>query len=488
MMLRAIPLSSLGLVTALALIPSEWVRGQFVEPDVTVLHEFTGTGTFGWAVADLADIDGDGVKEAIIGAPMYGATPRFAGQVTVYSGRTGALLHTFTGATANWQLGYAVADAGDVDGDGLHDIIAGAPILGAGRAQVFSGAPSGALLWTVNGETTGDRFGAAVCSAGDIDGDGHADFAVGALSHGGAGRVYVFSGATGLLLRSMDGTSGSNFGAGLALAGDVNQDGKADLIVGAPHAGPSPFGRAYVFSGLDGSLLLPPLAPDAPTTGAFGTFFVAGVGDVNGDGVIDLYVGDYANTVNGPGSGKAFVYSGLDGSLIRTFAGSSGSGLGPGRGAGDVNGDGHADLIIGSYTSSGGASSAGKIEIYSGADGSLLRSMTSTLANIQLGFDAVGLGEVNSDCAIDFLCSAANGNRVYIIGGNPTLIPGDLNCDCLVNASDIVPFVLALLDPAAYQSGYPGCDIHRADVNGDSVIDGRDISEMIRRLLPPPGP
>lgn len=474
---------TLALAFILPLCHPALAPAQFIEPDVSILQNWTGAGTFGWAVADLADIDGDGVKEAIIGAPKFGATPRFAGKVTVYSGRTGALLHTFTGAVANWQLGYAVADAGDVDADGIHDIIAGAPILGAGRAQVFSGA-TGALLWTVTGEASGDSFGAAVCSAGDVDGDGHAEFVVGATGHGGTGRVYLYSGATGLLIRSFDGTSGSGFGAGVSLAGDINHDGIQDIIVGAPAAGPIPQGRAYVYSGADGSLLLPPLTPDTPTTSAFGIFFVAGVGDVNADGTPDLYVGDYNDSTNGAGSGKAYVFSGADGSLLRTFIGATGAGMGPGRGAGDINRDGHSDLIIGSYTSSAGAPTAGRIEIYSGADGSVLRTLTHTISGSQLGFDAVGLGDVNGDCSPDFLCSAAAGNRVYLIAGSPALVPGDLNCDCLVSAADIAPFVLALVDPAAYLAANPGCDIQRADLNGDTLIDGSDVAELIRRLVP----
>ena len=472
------------LITAIAFLFPVAAHAQFVEPDVTVLQNWTGTGTFGWAVADMADIDGDGVREAIIGAPTFGTSPRTAGRVFVRSGRTGAILFTFTGTVANAQLGYAIADAGDVNGDGVSDIIAGAPLFGKGRAQVFSGA-DGSVIWTIDGEVSGDTFGSAVCSAGDIDGDGHSDFAVGAPAHASStGRVYIYSGATGLLIRSYDGTSGSRFGVGIALAGDINHDGKPDIIVGAPHGGTSPFGRAYVYSGADGSLLLPPLTPDTATTSAFGVFFVAGVGDVNADGTPDLYVGDYNDSTNGAGSGKAYVFSGADGSLLYTFIGPAGAGLGPGRGAGDINRDGHADLIIGSYTSSAGGPTAGKIEVYSGADGSVLRTITHTIAGSQLGFDAVGLGDVNGDCSPDFLCSAANGNRVYVIAGSPIPIPGDLNCDCQVNTSDIAPFVLALLDPAAYQLANPSCDIHRADLNGDTLIDGSDVAELVRRLVP----
>jgi hypothetical protein len=82
-----------------------------------------------------------------------------------------------------------------------------------------------------------------------------------------------------------------------------------------------------------------------------------------------------------------------------------------------VNGDGRPDLIVGSYTSSAGAFQAGKVQIFSGATGGLLRTITSTVENEQLGFDAVGLGDTNRDGLPDEIVSAANGNHVYIVAG-----------------------------------------------------------------------
>ena len=130
------------------------------------------------------------------------------------------------------------------------------------------------------------------------------------------------------------------------------------------------------------------------------------------------YVSDYADNGAGTGAGAAFVYSGVDGSLLYRIDGSGpGEGLGPGREAGDVNGDGVQDLAIGSYTSSDGAPNAGKVQIFSGVDGSLLRTITSTTANEELGFDAVGVGDTNGDGIPDLLVSAAQGDTVYLIAG-----------------------------------------------------------------------
>jgi hypothetical protein len=119
------------------------------------------------------------------------------------------------------------------------------------------------------------------------------------------------------------------------------------------------------------------------------------------------------------------VYSGTDGSLIHTFNPPPlvQAGLGCGRGAGDVNHDGHADLLIGHYTSSQGATTAGKAVLYSGKDGSILRNITSTTSGENFGFDAVGVGDTNGDGFTDLLVSAASQSRVYLIAGISHVAP-----------------------------------------------------------------
>jgi hypothetical protein len=151
----------------------------------------------------------------------------------------------------------------------------------------------------------------------------------------------------------------------------------------------------------------------APATGGqFGSFFVSSLTDLTGDGIPDVYVGDYADAA---GSGRPVVLSGSDGSEVFAWPGSTGAGAGPGRGAGDVNGDGVDDLAVGHYQF--GADGAGKVEVRSGADGALLRTITSTTPGENLGFDAVGIGDVNDDGRPDLLVSAAAGETVYVIAG-----------------------------------------------------------------------
>ena len=93
--------------------------------------------------------------------------------------------------------------------------------------------------------------------------------------------------------------------------------------------------------------------------------------------------------------------------------------MGPGRSAGDVNGDGVPDLIVGNYTSSDGAPAAGKVQVFSGATGARLRTITSTTPQENLGFDAVGIGDTNGNGTPDFLISAANRDTVYVVDGSP---------------------------------------------------------------------
>lgn len=449
---------------ALSLLGLSAARADFVEPEVVVIHTLTGEAagdSFGWAVSGLRDIDGDGVTDLIVPAPFNDAAGASAGRVYVYSGSSGALLHTITGARVGASLGFAVGDAGDVDGDGLPDVVVGAsgPATHTGSVAVYSGA-DGQLIWEAAGEGVNDMFGAAVAGLDDLDGDGRSEIAVGAPGNdaagAGAGRVYVLSGLSGGVLRSYDGTGGgANFGAGVAAAGDLNGDGKQELIVGAHGVD-----LAYVYDGASGAAYFPgPLLSEAGST--FGQFFVGAAGDVNADGTPDLYVGDY-------GASKAYVFSGVSGARIYRL--SAGGGLGCGRFAGDVDRDGHDDLVVGAYNNSTGATSAGKAFVYSGRDGLALRTITSTTTGEQFGFDAVGIGDVNGDGGLDFLIGAATGNRAYVIAGTPRPpCAGDIDGDFDVDLSDL----------GAILSEFGCTSACATDLTGDGVVDLSDLGIVL---------
>ena len=175
-----------------------------------------------------------------------------------------------------------------------------------------------------------------------------------------------------------------------------------------------------MYSGRSGRLLRTIAA--GPSGVDLGWFFVAGVGDVNRDRVPDIYAGDFDDVAggldaSGNPAGRAAVYSGADGHELWSFTGAAGDGAGPGREVGDINHDGATDIAVGLYTSSAGGAFAGRVVLLSGRDGHRLRTITSSTAGEDFGFDAVGIGDVNSDGLPDLLGSAASGASVYVIAG-----------------------------------------------------------------------
>jgi hypothetical protein len=395
-----------ALAATLALAAPAAADAGFKE-HVKVLWQHTGEAGkyYAWGVAPLKDIDHDGADDVISGEP--GAMPsNDPGVAWVQSGRTGRVIHRLEGKLGD-QNGFSIVDAGDADRDGKHDILSGAPRQTGdteGHAYLWSGR-TGRLLHTFAGEVSGDSFGAAVTSA-DVNRDGRSDLVVGAPSTPGGGLAYVFSGRSFKLLYKIPPPDPDHaFGYGTGMTEDVDRDHVPDLIVGGG-------GTAYVFSGRDGHMLFP--LPPSAAPRQFGTFFLAGVGDLNHDHVPDVYGGDYAADA---GAGYAGVYSGRDGSLLHSWTGAAGDGLGPGRGAGDIDRDGVNDISVGSYTNDDGGHDAGMIQIFSGRSGRRLRTITSTTPDEQLGFDAVGIGDVNRDHRPDLLASAAEGDTLYVIAG-----------------------------------------------------------------------
>ncbi len=387
----------------------------FTEP-VKILHEWDGeaaNGQFGWIARNIGDVDGDGIPDIVTTAPTLNNN---AGRIYVYSTKTGRLLWKADGAPGD-QLGSGLEAAGDTNGDGIPDVIASSPM--AGYAKVYSGRDGHVVLTLKAGGSPTDRFGQHVAGVGDINHDGFADVLVGAPGQS-EGRAYVYSGRDGRLLLTLTGErAGDNFGS--AVASSANPQ-RPFLIVGAPNAGPRKTGRVYVYNGLSAK---PAFIIDSDETGAeLGGMFLSSPGDLDGDGVPDIYASDWQNNALGPSTGRVYVHSGKDGRRLLVLTGeTAGEGFGTSPSpAGDVDGDGHADLIVGAWQYARDAISGGRAYLYSGRDGALIKTFTCRIPGDTFGFDAVTMGDVDGDGTVDFLISSAwsgvsgfHSGRVFLI-------------------------------------------------------------------------
>ena len=391
---------------------------------LTAAFTFNGDGKddfFGYSVSGAGDINGDGFADVIVGAMFDDNNIRFnSGSAQVLSGTDGSVLYTFNGDGSDDRFGESVSSAGDVNGDGFDDVIVGSfrddnnGRVDSGSARVLSGS-DGSVLFTFNGDGARDYFGTSVSGAGDVNGDGFADVIVGASwddNNGDrSGSARVLSGVDGAVLYSFDGDSAyDSFGGSVSAAGDVNGDGFADVIVGARfdyNSGPDPSGSARVLSGVDGAVLYSFNGDSA--NDSFGGS-VSAAGDVNGDGFDDLVVGAFGDDNNGPTSGSARVLSGADGSVLFNFDGDGADdrfGFSV-SGAGDVNGDGFDDLIVGAYKDdNNGLTDSGSARILSGADGTVLFMFDGDGADDRFGISVSGAGDVNGDGFADIIVGAS---------------------------------------------------------------------------------
>jgi hypothetical protein len=340
----------------------------------------TGTMNFGQSLAHAGDVNRDGYADLLVGT-LEG------NRASLYLGGQGALAATPTvlqGGDALARFGVGVAGVGDVNGDGFDDIaVAARSADGApGLARVFHGGGEGitlepAVTLTTRGATSLD---VTVASAGDVNGDGFADVALGVDgASGGAGVVHVFhGGASGLEDAPAVTLAGADllgsFGSRLAPAGDVNGDGYGDLFVAAPEA-MDQRGRVSVFyggpRGLSAVAATTLLGRAARARLGYG---VASGADLDGDGFTDLITSEPGYPAN---LGSVLVFRGGAEGIARTPWRTRDGVEGADSAFGfmllpvDLNFDGRVDLVV---TAVGAGSNHGRAHVYLGEPGDLART------------------------------------------------------------------------------------------------------------------
>jgi len=459
-----------------------------------------GNANFGGA-SGAGDVDGDGLADVILGAREADANGTESGRTHVVFGKTSTdkvLLadvvqgiggFAVDGESAEDHSGDSVSAAGDVNGDGLGDVVVGAPDANpngfySGRAYVVLGKTStdkvlladvaqGIGGFAVDGDVEYDEAGYAVSGAGDVNGDGLADVLVGAR---GAGRSYVVFGKADTDAVSLadvgqgsggfalNGGGGNASGRSVSAAGDVNGDGLADVIVGEPGAlehdnDGHGTGRSYVVFGkadtssvslADVVLGAGGFAMDGEAAGDESGLSVSGAGDANGDGLADVLVGAPESGPNGDGSGRTYVVFGktsTDKVLLADVAGGIGGFVLDGEAeedhsggavsqVGDLNGDGLADMVVGAPDADpNGVDGVGRTYVVFGkadTDPVLLADVVLGVGGFALDGDPAALawsgssvsggGDVNGDGTPDVIVGANGAYRAYVLFG------GDFSC------------------------------------------------------------
>jgi hypothetical protein len=427
--------------------------------------ESNQAGAFlGFSVSGAGDVNGDGYDDVIAGAIFFDNGEMDAGAAFVFLGSAAGIADgdpstahaQLESDQADAQLGWSVAGAGDVDGDGYDDVIVGARYYDAGEtdegaAFVFLGSAAGiadgdpsTAHAQLESNQAGAELGSSVAGAGDVDGDGYDDVIVGARRYGAGeayeGAAFVFLGSAAGIADGDPSTAhaqlesdqdSADLGVSVSGAGDVDGDGYGDVIVGARNydAGETDEGAAFVFLGSAAGI-----ADGNPSTAhaqlesdqysaALGTS-VSGAGDVDGDGYDDVIVGASLYDADETDEGAAFVFLGsaagiADGTPSTAHAQlesnqtSSRFGLSV-SGAGDVDGDGYGDVVVGASSYNADEIAEGAAFVFLGgatgiADGNpstAYAQLESDQEYAQLGWSVAGAGDVNGDGADDVIAGA----------------------------------------------------------------------------------
>lgn len=510
---------------------------------VTPSSEFADEDRFGFAVA-TGDVDGDGADEVLVGAPYKNPGAFDAGFVYAFDEMQSGPIWQWSNGQRDARIGFAVA-SGDFNGDGFDDLVASAPLFDdgetdEGRVFIFYGSAAGlsTVGWVRSANRDSTEFGSALACAGDVNRDGYDDLIIGA---GGddqddidAGRLWLYLGGPNGPARPQSrsiGQVGARFGDAVAPAGDVNGDGYADIVVGAP-------GYGELHPGVDnGAVLVYTGSPSGISTDPFWMAIgdplsrlgwrVCSPGDVNGDGFSDIAAGsengsetvrtesvflgsadtmstvpEWANyeynrrnvsmgaanigDVNDDGlcdllltdyrldsrSGYVSIVQAVpspQGNLAAEWSvASDGAAFGSAlAGAGDVDGDGYYDLLVGDYLSNDTGEAAGSASLFRGRDGGLEAApdwrVNGTEPFSWFGYSVDWAGDINSDGFDDVIVGAPRysgavdgGGRALVFYGSPQGLPA-------------TPSWTAYGETAGGNFG--SCVARAGDVNGDGYGD-----------------
>lgn len=391
-------------------------------------------------------------------------------------------------------FGGAVAGVGDIDADGIGDVLVGAP--GSDHVYVVSG--TGAILRDIRLPSTALQFGAALASVGDVNRDGVPDFTVGAPSEApcpvtprcgvpgpAQGRAFVFSGASGdMTMELVPPTTGvTDFGRSITGAGDLSGDGVPDILVGAPTQG-SAAGTVFAFSGADGAQLWSRQDP-SPTFGEL----VVSTPDLTGDSIADVLVWSpptSSTALLGPGTGpvvdtligvldrvlspvvpdRVHVLSGATGAVVRIHsdpASNANDAFGATMvSAGDQDGDGVVDYLIGERGTN-------QLHLYSGRNGALTRSIAAPgAAQGQRTLALAHVDDKDGDGRDDFWVGVGAARTVYLINGQGTVLAS------AVGPSALGTFGIAV-GTVGNLGGDPGADL----VVGDPAEPGGGAAYLL---------
>jgi hypothetical protein len=396
----------------------------------TNLYTFHGTqaeSDLGTEIASIGDVDQDGVPDFLLAVPGETAF----GTIRVLSGANGMMIRALHSPFPNPNFGVWMKNVGDVDRDGIDDVGVVAPEANPGSStvlRVFSPA-TGNVVMTAYGPLSPLIFGHSFTGVGDVDGDGAGDLLVhtqGDPVAGGTGIARLYSGGTGALLTVLGVVPGSAIVAGVSGIGDLDGDLVPDLVVGEPWysvAGAVEAGRITFYSGATYTPIYELIGNPGERIGGI----LARIADIDGDGIDELLTAGRSTV---PGLGAAFLHSGATGARLLTVRGDSAN---DGFGvciadAGDVDGDGTHDLVVGT----GSGQSA---KVFSGATGATLFTMRETWFSGLSPVSVAGLGDLDGDgrseVAIGSGVDSTNGHfsgRARIVSDGVTPLASSASC------------------------------------------------------------